>query len=124
MSDRWMLRVGFDATQEVIDAWTVAVAKGGFWIRSETEPQADQLDLVLVAGLTALDPMKASVVRQPSPSGQKGFWIQPEPTDQVLELVGAACPAAPWVAVNRKVLVIDDEPIWRSALARVLKGLG
>ncbi len=123
MGDRWTLRIGFDTRAEVVEAWKVAVGEGGWWVRSEQPPKADQVELVLVAGLEALEPMRARVAHG-RPSGEpNGFWLEPEPTAQLLAMVGE-CAAPPWMGSPRRVLVIDDEPIWRSALARVLKQMG
>ena len=123
MGDRWTLRLGFDTKEDVVEAWKVAVGEGGWWIRSEAPPKDAQVDLVLIAGLEPLDAMRAKVVAAPPHGKERGFWVQPEPSAQMLELA-KDCEPPSWMGAPRKVLVIDDEPIWRSALARVLKELG
>jgi len=123
MIDRWTLKLGFDTRAEVIEAWNVAVGEGGWWIRSDAAPKDSSVDLVLIAGLECLEPMRAKVVTASQRGNEKGFWLQPEPSPQMLALAGDCKPPS-WMGVPRHVLVIDDEPIWRSALARLLKELG
>lgn len=123
MSDRWTLRLGFDSKQDVIEAWKIAVGEGGWWIRSSSPPKGPQAELVLVAGLETLQPMRAKVLTRSPRSNETGYWLQPEPTEQLLELA-SDCQPPQWMGARRNVLVIEDEPIWRSALARVLKELG
>jgi CheY-like chemotaxis protein len=123
MGERWKLRLGFDSKEDVIEAWKIAVGEGGWWIKSSSPPKDAQADLVLVAGLKTLEPMRAKVVTRMPRSNEAGYWLQPEPSAQLLELAGE-CERPAWMNAPRQVLVIEDEPIWRSALARVLKELG
>lgn len=123
MAERWTLRLGFDSRHEVIEAWKIAVGEGGWWIRSSSPPKDSQAELVLVAGLETLQPMRAKVLTRSPRSNETGYWLQPEPSEQILELA-QDCERPQWMGARRNVLVIEDEPIWRSALARVLKELG
>jgi CheY-like chemotaxis protein len=123
MGDRWTLRLGFDSKQDIVEAWKIAIGEGGWWIKSSSPPKDSQAELVLVAGLEALQPMRAKVVTRSPRSDETGYWLLPEPSEQLLSLAHD-CERPAWMGARRHVLVIEDEPIWRSALARVLKELG
>ncbi len=120
MGEPWTLRLKFESREELIEAWNVALGEGGFWVRSDEAPRSAEAEVVVLAGREIFAPMPARVVEERSP-GEKGYWVRPRPSPELMVLVHES-PRAP--GLSPTVLVIEDEPIWRSAISRMLKELG
>lgn len=117
------LEVRFSDLPQLIESYVTDISNSGLFIACEPQPQLrahTTVRLTLPAGQSVEVPVE--VVRRVTTGDRRGVGVRFDTSGGGLAPIEALL--AHYGARRPRVLVVDDEPIWRSTLAQVLKSLG
>lgn len=119
-----LLEVSFDTMPELASQWATDISHGGMFISCPTPPNLrSRVGVTITLPDSAKVSLEAEVVHRVVSGPRPGAGVQfvdrsPEALAPIRALL------AQYQRRTPRVLVVDDEAIWRSTLARVLTGMG
>src|SRR4051812_36065522 len=79
--------LNFAGTDELLNAWAQHLAEGGLWVDSPPPPRATEVELSLITPHVELAGLKAQVVSRPPRETGPGFWLEVQPSAELLAYV-------------------------------------
>ena len=115
------LTLEFPSDSALLTTWARSVAEGGLYVPGSFS--GDSVALTLQTPGRVLRGNLGRRLSRPPRDGRTGVWLEIEPDEAFSSLLGSLS-SEHGVGRRPRVLVVDDEAIWRSTLSRMLTAMG